>query len=124
MLCVEVLDRPELLDDLRFATNEARVGHRDLLEPLLEELCAARSAREWLDLLEAARIPSGAVNEVPDVVEHPQLAHNLLVVEVDSPAGPLPVVGSPFLVDGERPPSGAVPALGEHTAEVLREISL
>jgi itaconate CoA-transferase len=123
-LCVEVLDRPDLLDDPRFASNEARVEHRELLEPVLEELFAALSAREWLELLQTARIPCGAVNEVPDVVEHPQLAHNGLVVEVGSPAGPIPVVGSPFLVDGERPPAGAVPALGEHTDEVLREIGL
>jgi itaconate CoA-transferase len=123
-LCLDVVGRPDLADDLRFATNEARVENRGVLEPLLEELFAARTAREWLDLLEAARIPCGAVNEVPDVVEHPQLAHNRLVVEVGSPAGPIPVIGSPFLVDGERPSSGAVPALGEHTDEVLRELGL
>ncbi|MGH3036067.1 MAG: CaiB/BaiF CoA transferase family protein [Gaiellaceae bacterium] len=123
-LCVAVIDRPELLEGPRFATNEDRVAHRDVLEPLLEEAFAARPAAEWLERLEAARIPCGAVNDVRDVVEHPQLAHNRLVVEVDSPAGPLPVVGSPFLVDGERPPSGGVPALGEHTAEVLAELGL
>jgi itaconate CoA-transferase len=123
-LCLDVVNRPELLADPRFATNESRVEHRGLLEPLLEELFGARPAREWLDVLEAARIPCGAVNEVPDVAEHPQLAHNRLVVEVDSSAGPIPVIGSPFLVDGERPPSGSVPALGEHTEEVLRELGL
>ncbi|MGH3012102.1 MAG: CaiB/BaiF CoA transferase family protein [Gaiellaceae bacterium] len=123
-LCLDVVDRPELLDDPRFASNESRVEHRGLLEPVLEELFGGLPAQGWLDLLEAARIPCGAVNEVPDVVEHPQLAHNRLVVEVGSPAGPLPVIGSPFLVDGERPPSGPVPALGEHTEEVLREIGL
>ena len=123
-LCVDVIDRPELLDDSRFAANEARVAHRHELEPLLEEAFAARPAAEWLERLEAVRLPCGAVNDVRDVVEHPQLAHNGLVVEVDSPAGRLPAVGSPFLVDGERPPSGAVPALGEHTAEVLAELGL
>ena len=123
-LCLEVLDRPDLLADERFATNEARVEHRRLLEPALEEAFAPLPAREWLDRLEAARIPCGAVNDVSDVAEHPQLAHNGLVVEVDSPAGPIPVIGSPFLVDGGRPPSGPVPALGEHTAEILREIGL
>ena len=123
-LCLEVLDRPDLLADERFGTNEARVEHRRLLEPALEEAFAPLPAREWLERLEAARIPCGAVNEVSDVAEHPQLAHNRLVVEVGSPAGPIPVVGSPFLVDGERPPSGPVPALGEHTEEILREIGL
>jgi itaconate CoA-transferase len=123
-LCLEVLDRPDLFADQRFTTNEARVEHRGLLEPALEEAFAPLPAREWLERLEAARIPCGAVNEVADVAEHPQLAHNRLVVEVDSPAGPIPVIGSPFLVDGERPPSGPVPALGEHTEEILREIGL
>jgi crotonobetainyl-CoA:carnitine CoA-transferase CaiB-like acyl-CoA transferase len=123
-LCADVVGRPELLGDARFAGNEARVEQRDVLEPLLEELFAARPAAEWLERLEAARIPCGAVNGVPEVVEHPQLAHNRLVVEVDSPVGTIPVIGSPFLVDGERPPSGPVPALGEHTDEVLRELGL
>jgi crotonobetainyl-CoA:carnitine CoA-transferase CaiB-like acyl-CoA transferase len=123
-LCVDVVGRPELFEDARFVGNEARVEQRDVLEPLLEELFAARPAREWLERLEAARIPCGAVNGVPEVVEHPQLAHNRLVVEVDSPVGTIPVIGSPFLVDGERPPSGPVPALGEHTDEVLRELGL
>jgi crotonobetainyl-CoA:carnitine CoA-transferase CaiB-like acyl-CoA transferase len=123
-LCLDVLDRPDLLADERFAANETRVEHRRLLEPALEEAFAPLSAREWLERLEAARIPCGAVNEVSDVAAHPQLAHNRLVVEVDSPAGPIPVIGSPFLVDGERPPSGPVPALGEHTEDILREIGL
>ena len=123
-LCLEVIDRPDLLADARFETNESRVEHRDELEPVLEEAFAALPARDWLERLEAARIPCGAVNEVSDVAEHPQLAHNRLVVEVGSPAGPLPVIGSPFLVDGERPPSGPVPALGEHTDEILRELGL
>jgi itaconate CoA-transferase len=123
-LCVDVLDRPDLVEDDRFASNEGRVEHREILEPLLEELFGALPAVDWLDRLEAARIPCGAVNGVPDVVGHPQLAHNRLVVEVPSPAGPIPVVGSPFLVDGERPPTGPVPALGEHTDEVLRELGL
>ena len=123
-LCEDVVGRPALLADERYAANEGRVAHRDQLEPLLEEAFAARPAAEWLERLEAARIPCGAVNDVRDVVDHPQLAHNGLVAEVDSPAGPIPVVGSPFLVDGERPPSGGVPALGEHTAEVLAELGL
>ncbi len=124
VLCLEVIGRPDLLDDPRFGTNEERVEHRGLLEPLLEDVFVTLPAREWLDLLEAAGIPCGAVNEVSDVAEHPQLAHNGLVAEVDSPSGRIPVVGSPFLVDGERPETGAVPALGEHTDEVLREIGL
>jgi itaconate CoA-transferase len=121
-LCAAVVERPGLLDDARFSSNESRVAHRDVLEPLLEEAFAARPAREWLERLEAAGIPCGAVNELSEVVEHPQLVSNRLVAEVASPVGPLPTIGSPFLVAGKRPGSGAVPALGEHTAEVLVEL--
>jgi itaconate CoA-transferase len=61
------------------------------------------------------------VNDLAAVMAHPQLAHNGLIAEVGSPAGPIPAVGSPFLVNGERPEVGPVPALGQHTAEILGE---
>ena len=121
---LEVVDRPDLHADERFGSNEARVAHRDHLEPELVRAFAARPADEWLERLQAARIPCGAVNAIPEVMEHPQLAHNRLVVDVGSPAGPIPTVGNPFLVGGERPGLGPVPGLGEHTAEVLRELGV
>jgi crotonobetainyl-CoA:carnitine CoA-transferase CaiB-like acyl-CoA transferase len=123
-LCVDVLARPELLDDARFLTNEGRASHRASLEPLLEEAFAERPAADWLDRLIAAQVPCGAVNDLREVLEHPQLAHNGLVVEIASPAGPLPTIGNPFLVGGGRPGIGPVPGLGEHTEEVLAELEL
>jgi crotonobetainyl-CoA:carnitine CoA-transferase CaiB-like acyl-CoA transferase len=51
-------------------------------------------------------------------MEHPQLAHNGLVNEVGSPVGPVPTIGNPFLVGGERPDLGPVPGLGEHADEL------
>jgi crotonobetainyl-CoA:carnitine CoA-transferase CaiB-like acyl-CoA transferase len=119
-LCLEVLERPDLHGDERLSTNEGRVEHRALLEAELEREFSARPAAEWLERLRSARIPCGAVNDLAAVMQHPQLAHNRLVSEVDSPVGRLPVIGSPFLVDGERPGAGAVPGLGEHTDELLR----
>jgi crotonobetainyl-CoA:carnitine CoA-transferase CaiB-like acyl-CoA transferase len=123
-LCVDVLGRPDLLGDARFLTNEGRVEHREELETLMEDVLAARPASEWLARLEGARVPCGSVNDLRDVMEHPQLAHNRLVAEVGSPAGPIPTIGNPFLVAAERPGLGPVPALGEHTAEVLRELGV
>jgi crotonobetainyl-CoA:carnitine CoA-transferase CaiB-like acyl-CoA transferase len=117
--CLEVIDRPDLHEDARFATNQGRVGHRAELEAELEREFGAHQAEKWLERLRAARIPCGAVNDLEAVMEHPQLAHNDLVSEVGSPVGPLPVVGSPFLVDGRRPAVGAAPGLGQHTDEVL-----
>ena len=120
----DVVGRPDLYADERFASNESRVEHRDVLEPELVRAFASRGADEWLARLQAASIPCGAVNAIPEVMTHPQLEHNRLIAEVDSPSGTIPTVGSPFLVGGERPASGAVPGLGEHTAEVLRELGI
>jgi crotonobetainyl-CoA:carnitine CoA-transferase CaiB-like acyl-CoA transferase len=117
-LCLDVLERPDLHADERLGANEGRVEHRTELEEELEREFAARSADEWLERLRAARIPCGAVNDLGAVMEHPQLAHNRLVAEVDSPVGPIPTIGNPFRVAGERPQLRPVPGLGEHTGEL------
>jgi crotonobetainyl-CoA:carnitine CoA-transferase CaiB-like acyl-CoA transferase len=62
-LC-DVLGTPELADDEHFATNPARVEHRDELRPSLEAALAARPAGEWVDLLRARRVPAGVVNDI------------------------------------------------------------
>jgi crotonobetainyl-CoA:carnitine CoA-transferase CaiB-like acyl-CoA transferase len=123
-LCGTVLGRPDLLADDRYASNESRVAHREELESRLEVEFAKKSAAEWLDLLRAAGIPCGGVNDVGQVMTHPQLEHNRLVTKVGSPVGTLPTIGNPFLVAGDRPGVGDVPAHGQHTAEVLAELGL
>ena len=62
-LC-QVLGAPGLADEARFATNPARVEHREELRPLLEAALAARPAAEWVELLRARRVPAGVVNDV------------------------------------------------------------
>jgi crotonobetainyl-CoA:carnitine CoA-transferase CaiB-like acyl-CoA transferase len=118
--CVDVLGRPDLLEDERYATNEQRVAAREELEPEIERALAVRPAEEWIAALEAAGIPCGRVLDVAGVVAHPAFAQ----AEVASPVGPLPTVGVPFLLAGSRPQPGDVPALGEHTAEVLGELGM
>jgi itaconate CoA-transferase len=118
-LCLDVLERPELYGDARFGTNESRVANRDVLEAELESEFGLEEAEEWIERLRRARIPCGAVNDLAAVMEHEQLAHNRLVSKVGSPVGTIPAIGSPFLVNGERPEVGPVPALGEHTEDLL-----
>ena len=120
--CLDVIERPDLHADDRYSTMEGRVSLRDELEPELERVFDGRDADEWIERLERAGIPCGHVNDFAEVMGHPQLAHNGLVATIGSPAGPIPAIGNPFLVDGDRPPLGAVPGLGEHTEEVLGEL--
>jgi len=122
-LCDQVLGRPGLADDPRFATNTARVANRAELHAEIEDALAAYPAEKVLELLDAAQIANGRMNTVVDLLDHPQLAHRW--AEVDSPAGPLRALPSPISLGGGAAPAlGAVPALGEHTAAVLAELGL
>jgi crotonobetainyl-CoA:carnitine CoA-transferase CaiB-like acyl-CoA transferase len=122
--CLDVVDRPAWLDDARYDTMEGRVAHRAELEPMLEELFRGLEPEAWVERLEGAGIPCGLVREFGEVMEHPQLAHNRLVTEIGSPAGPIPTIGSPIALGGDRPELGPVPGLGEHTRAVLADAGL
>jgi crotonobetainyl-CoA:carnitine CoA-transferase CaiB-like acyl-CoA transferase len=121
-LCTTVLAQPDLADDARFRTNELRLRHRAVLEPLVEALLADLTRPEVEARLEAADVPFGARNDLADVLAHPQLAARQRWAEIDSPVGPLLALHHPLnLSDLPRPPA-RVPALGEHTREVLAEL--
>jgi itaconate CoA-transferase len=121
-LCDQVLGRPALADDPRFATNAARVANRGELHAEIEAALAGYPAEQVLELLDAAQIANGRMNTVVDLLDHPQLAHRW--AEVDSPAGPLRALPSPISLGGAAPALGAIPAVGEHTAAVLAEFGL
>ncbi len=123
-LCAIGLGRPELADDPRFATNEQRLQNRHVLEPLIEEIWSDETRESVEARLAEADVPFGSMNDLAEVAAHPQLAARERWTEVDSPSGPLRVLHHPMnLADLERP-AGAIPALGQHTDEVLREIGL
>jgi crotonobetainyl-CoA:carnitine CoA-transferase CaiB-like acyl-CoA transferase len=117
-----VIGRPDLVEDPRFATNRERHTHRHQLIPVLEAILATRTGEEWLAALRAEGIPSGPIQTVDGVLSDPQVLHRGMVAEVEHPVcGRIKVVGNPvktFPVDGAtfQPP----PALGQHTEEVLR----
>ena len=123
ILC-EVIGRPDLKDDPRFATNGARVSNRPALVEALGQAFAGRDAEAWLAELREAGLPCGPINTVPDVFAHPQAQARGLALEADHPtAGPVRLAGFPYKLSGtpaevRQPP----PLLGEHTEEVLRDL--
>jgi crotonobetainyl-CoA:carnitine CoA-transferase CaiB-like acyl-CoA transferase len=123
-LCAEVLELPALADDPRFASNEDRLRNREELERLIEERLRLRTQAEALVRLDEAGIPTGAVNDVPAVARHPQLAARHRWVEVDSPGGVIPALLPPHNLEHVPPCMGAVPALGQHTQEILEELRM
>jgi formyl-CoA transferase/CoA:oxalate CoA-transferase len=118
------IERPDLVEDPRFATSEARVRHRADLDRLLKEVFAARPTAHWDAALRTHRVPAGPPATVGDAVEKARRRGQV----VDLPAGAygiLPTIAAPFLFDGERAaPTSSAPALGEHTEEVLREMGV
>jgi crotonobetainyl-CoA:carnitine CoA-transferase CaiB-like acyl-CoA transferase len=115
---------PELARDPRFESNGKRVENRVELTRLLTQVFRKRSKREWLDLLEAAGVPNGPINDVAQVFEEPQVKARGVRIELEhGAAGKLPLVGSPMRFS-ETPIEyrHAPPLLGEHTEEVLRSI--
>jgi crotonobetainyl-CoA:carnitine CoA-transferase CaiB-like acyl-CoA transferase len=115
----EICGHPEWTGDGRFASNEARVAHRDEMVRLVSEAIRQKPAAEWLEQLESAGIPAGPINRISQALGDVQAQHRQMVRSI---AG-IPMVGSPVRLDGERADSDLPPpALGEHTEEVLAEV--
>jgi formyl-CoA transferase len=121
-LC-RAIEREELIDDPRFATNPDRIRNRDILCPLLQSLFETRTASEWLALFAETGVPSGPVNDVGQALNHPQAQARAAVQEIHHPTiGPLPTIASPLRLERTPPTIRRPPPLrGEHTEEVLRE---
>jgi formyl-CoA transferase len=119
-LCV-LLNQPELAHDARFATNPARVQHRETLVPLLQGFFQAQEIDFWLEELARAGIPCGPVQTIDQVFTDPQvLARDMIWMMPHPTAGEVSLVGSPLKLS-ETPVAARLhpPLLGEHTDEVL-----
>lgn len=117
-----VLGIDDLSRDDRFATYWARYEHRDEFAAILEEALAAKTTAEWIELMEAEDMFAAPVNTLAEAFTDPAVAHSNMVVEMDTPAGPMRFLGMPYGLD-ETPPSIRTPPPlhGQHTDEVLRE---
>ena len=120
----EAAGAAELARDERFASNSARVAHRDALIPLLCEITARRSTADWVALLEARAVPCGPVNRLDQVCADPQVRARGLQRQMTLPGlGALPQLASPMrLSDTPVQYRRAPPALGADTAEVLQGV--
>ena len=115
----QMLGKPELADDPRFKTNKERVAHRAELEAELRELLKDRDANEFSQELMKGGVPSAAVLEVPDVMEHPHTKHRGMVWEKDGWRN----VGNPVKLSRTPPKVRTKPKkFGTDTKAVLAEV--
>lgn len=118
-LATEVLKRPDLGRDPRYATNVARVAHRDEVEGLVAAVLAALTRDAAVEMLRAAGIACARVADLYDLQVHPQARH----VTVDSPSGPVRMMGRGVRFGDGGIGTGPVPAKDQHGAELRREFS-
>ena len=125
---MRVLGCPEVLEDPRFATPEARLAHDAALQAILAERFATRPAGEWEAALAEAGVPAGKVRTLEEALDLPQVAARDLFLDVPTGHAGLPrarVLNAGFRFGRDGPGHArAAPTLGEHTEEVLREVGL
>lgn len=117
------INMPELLEDARFATNELRLEHYDILTPILTEYFKTKTKAELTEAFNANNIPSSPVNTIPELMDHPQLkARGMLVPMRDDGVGDYLAMGNPMLLS-ETPAvlEKGAPSMGRDTVSVLKE---
>ncbi|MEZ5378057.1 MAG: CaiB/BaiF CoA-transferase family protein [Acidimicrobiales bacterium] len=118
----EVLRRPELADDPRFADNEARIANVEALEVEIAAAFTAVPADEIMARLTSARIANGSVNDPLQLWEHEQLRARDRFMTVTTPTGTAEVFRPPFNVSDCPDPRAAVPVLGDHDSGLIDEL--
>jgi len=122
-LASDLLGRPELAEDPRFARNEDRGKQRAELDGIIGAWCAGRDLADIQRLADKAGIGNARLNGVRELAEHPQLALRGRWQEADSPVGPVPVLQPPSAGRYWTTTRRAVPALGEHTEAIRAEVA-
>lgn len=124
-LCLEVLNKPEWIEDERYKTNSLRHEHVEELEREIEEITTTRDASYWINKCELAGVPAGPINNFAEAVNNEHYLAREMIQELEHPViGKMKVIGSPTKfsetkVKIEKP----APLLGEHTEEVLCKLN-
>ena len=124
LFCEQVLLQPALAADPRFDSNAKRNEHRSELHALIVQAFAPLTAEKVVQRLDQAQIANARVNGMAEVWAHPQLAARQRETEVGSPVGPIAALLPPGVHSSFEYRMDAIPAVGEHTHAILRELGI
>jgi crotonobetainyl-CoA:carnitine CoA-transferase CaiB-like acyl-CoA transferase len=122
--CVQVLERPELMKDPRFASRSARLKNIDALQDEIEKVFAAYPTDHWVKKLDAAGVPGGPLFNYVQALDNEHSRARNMVVEIDHPKiGRMKTLGNPVKASAELARSRLpAPWLGQHSTEVLKRL--
>ena len=120
--CAIVLEDSALADDDRFATNPLRVEHRTELNAIIESRFSTLPTDTAIALLDKANVANSRLNAVSDLIGHPVLTERGRWRGIGTPGGPIEALLPPARLSDAEPVLGPVPAPGEHTGAILREL--
>ncbi len=124
VFCEKVLNQPALADEADFSSNSLRVANRDRLRGLIVGAFSRMTIDQVVQYLEDAGIANARVNEMKDVWSHPQLKARNRWTEVGSPVGALPALIPPATNSEFDARMDPIPAIGEHTHAILKELGV
>lgn len=119
----QAIERKDLIEHERFATNKLRTEHLEELIPILEAEISQKTVVEWSEVFEHVGLPYSPINTIDKVMAHRQvLARNMIVEVEDKDIGPVKIAGNPIKMtsieeETTRPPA---PEIGEHTDKILK----
>lgn len=121
----EAITHPELVDHPDFSTNTLRMQHKQALDTIVAGAIAGEDRAYWLERFHQYGVPAGAMNDLGEALEHPRIRFRELVKEVPSTAGNVKVFDfPPQFSELQSVNTLGPPALGEHTARILKELGL
>ena len=120
--CTRVLEQPEMASDPRFDSNARRVANREALHAIIDTVFSQLTIDQVIERLDLAQIANARMNSMKEFWDHPQLQARERWREVNSPVGQLKALLPPVTMRDIEPRMDPIPALGEHTEQVLRSL--
>jgi itaconate CoA-transferase len=120
--CDQVLGKPSLVKDARFATSSARHRNRDAMHAEIDQVFSKLTAAQVVEKLEGADIAHARLNDMNQFWNHPQLAARGRWSKVGTPGGEIDMLKPPFNLSGFEPRMDGVPGLGEHSRSILADL--
>jgi len=122
VFCEVVLQDGSIATDVRFDSNARRNEHRDALKAIILEVFSAMTTQQVLERLDEAQIANARMNDMAGLWAHPQLGARDRWRQVGSPVGDIPAMLPPGRIDSFEYRMDAIPAVGQHTEAILREL--